>query len=94
MITPALERDRVWQDKRWWWLLSPAIPLVFTGSMLAFLWMDQWWCLLLAPMVIHVLLPVLDRVFGEDFSNPPESAVGPLEQDPFYRVLVLSLIHI
>jgi len=92
MITPALERDRVWQDKRWWWLLSPAIPLVFTGSMLAFLWMDQWWCLLLAPMVIHVLLPVLDRVFGEDFSNPPESAVGPLEQDPFYRVLVWAYV--
>lgn len=92
MIAPALERELVWQDKRWWWLLSPAIPLVFTGSMLAFVWIGQWWCLLLAPVVIHVVLPVLDRVFGEDFSNPPESAVAPLEQDLFYRALVWAYV--
>jgi uncharacterized protein YicC (UPF0701 family) len=81
MNSPSVNLEEAWQDKRWWWLLSPAIPLAFTGSLLAFVWTGQWWCMLLAPMVIHVFLPVLDRVLGEDFSNPPESAVAQLEQD-------------
>jgi alkane 1-monooxygenase len=38
------------------------------------------------------LLPVLDRVFGEDFSNPPESAVAQLDQDVFYRALVWAYV--
>ena len=88
----AAELEQPWQDKRWWWLLSPAIPLAFTGSLLAFLWSGQWWCMLLAPLVIHVLLPVLDRVLGEDLSNPPESAVAQLEQDLFYRALVWAYV--
>ena len=92
MSNPALEFKEDWQDKRWWWLLSPSIPLAFTASLLAFVWTGQWWCMLLAPVVIHVLLPLLDRVFGEDFSNPPESAVAQLDQDIFYRALVWAYV--
>jgi alkane 1-monooxygenase len=88
--TGAFEED--WQDKRWLWLLSPSIPLAFTASLLAFVLTGQWWCMLLAPLVIHVFLPVLDRVFGEDFSNPPESAVEQLDQDLFYRALVWAYV--
>ena len=92
MNSPSIPSDEAWQDKRWWWLLSPAIPLIFTGSLLAFVWTGQWWCMLLAPLVIHVLLPVLDRLLGEDFSNPPESAVAQLEQDAFYRAMVWAYV--
>jgi alkane 1-monooxygenase len=92
MNSPSIPIDAAWKDKRWWWLLSPAIPLVFTASLLAFVWSGQWWCMLLAPLIIHVLLPVLDRVLGEDFSNPPESAVGQLDQDVFYRALVWAYV--
>jgi alkane 1-monooxygenase len=92
MSMPVVAQAMDWQDKRWWWLLSPAIPLVFTASLLAFVWSGQWWCMLLAPMVIHVFLPLLDRVFGEDFSNPPESAVAQLDQDFFYRALVWAYV--
>ena len=94
MNSPSIPRDEAWQDKRWWWLLSPAIPLVFTASLLAFVWSGQWWCMLLAPAVIHVFLPLLDRVFGEDFSNPPQSAVTQLDQDMFYRVLVWAYVPV
>ena len=94
MNSPSIPREEAWQDKRWWWLLSPAIPLVFTASLLAFVWSGQWWCMLLAPAVIHVFLPALDRVFGEDFSNPPESAVAQLDQDIFYRVLVWAYVPV
>jgi alkane 1-monooxygenase len=50
--------------------------------------------MLLAPLIIHVLLPVLDRVFGEDFSNPPESAVAQLEADVFYRAMVWAYVPV
>ena len=92
MSPPSVEFNEDWQDKRWLWLLSPAIPLAFTGSLLAFVWTGQWGCMLLAPLVIHVVLPLLDRVFGEDFSNPPESAVAQLEDDVFYRALVWAYL--
>jgi alkane 1-monooxygenase len=94
MNSPSVNLDEAWQDKRWLWLLSPAIPLAFTGSLLAFVLTGQWWCMLLAPMVIHVFLPVLDRVFGEDFSNPPESAVAQLEADVFYRAMVWAYVPV
>ncbi len=92
MNNPSDEPEQAWQDKRWWWLLSPAIPLTFTASLLAFVWSGQWWCMLLSPLIIHVLLPVLDRVLGEDFSNPPESAVAQLDEDVFYRVMVWAYL--
>ena len=94
MSSPTVGFQEDWQDKRWLWLLSPAIPLAFTGSLLAFVWTGQWGCMLLAPLVIHVLLPLLDRVFGEDFSNPPESAVAQLDQDLFYRALVWAYVPV
>ena len=77
-----------WKDKRWLWLWSPAVPVVFGSSLLAFAWSGHWAWLLYAPVFIHLVLPVLDTLFGEDFSNPPESAVAQLEQDGFYRALV------
>ena len=92
MSNPSVVLQEVWQDKRWLWLFSPAIPLAFTSSLVAFVLSGQWWCMPLAPMVIHVFLPVLDRVFGEDFSNPPESVVVQLDQDIFYRALVWTYV--
>ena len=92
MNSPAVKLEEAWQDKRWLWLLSPSIPLTFSGSLLAFVWTGQWGWMLLAPWVIHVLLPVLDRILGEDFSNPPESAVAQLEQDVFYRAMVWAYV--
>ena len=81
-----------WHDKRWLWLLSPSIPVVFTGALLAFAWTGQWWCLLFPPAFVHLLMPLLDMAIGEDFSNPPESAVAQLEQDIFYRALVWAYV--
>ena len=77
-----------WSDKRWLWLLSPTIPFAFTASILAFSLTGQWLYLLFAPAIIHIAIPILDLTFGEDFSNPPESAVETLNRDFFYRALV------
>jgi alkane 1-monooxygenase len=81
-----------WRDKRWLWLLSPSVPVAFSGYLLAFAWSGQWWYLLFAPVFVHVIMPLQDLVFGEDFSNPPESAITQLEQDYFYRALVCAYV--
>jgi alkane 1-monooxygenase len=81
-----------WKDKRLLWLWSPAVPVVFASSLLAFAWSGHWAWLLYAPVFIHLVLPVMDTLFGEDFSNPPESAVAELEQDGFYRALVWAYV--
>lgn len=67
----SVSADPAWSDKRWLWLFSPGIPLSFSLSILAFSLTGQWLYLLFAPLVIHLVIPVLDVVFGEDFSNPP-----------------------
>jgi alkane 1-monooxygenase len=90
--TLTLPPATVWRDKRWLWLLSPAIPVAFSGSLLVFALSGQWACLLFAPAFVHLLLPALDLAFGEDFSNPPESAVAQLDQDVFYRALVWAYL--
>ena len=77
-----------WSDKRWLWLLSPSIPFAFTASIFVYSLTGHWLYLLFAPAIIHIAIPILDLTFGEDFSNPPESAVESLNQDFFYRALV------
>ena len=88
MSVSSVPVNEVWSDKRWLWLLSPTIPFAFTASILAFSLTGQWLYLLFAPAIIHIAIPILDLTFGEDFSNPPESAVESLNKDFFYRALV------
>ena len=88
MSSTSVIDNSEWSDKRWLWLFSPAIPLTFTCSLFAYAWTGQWLCLLFAPAVIHIGIPFMDYSFGEDFSNPPESAVDKLNKDFFYRLLV------
>ncbi len=81
-----------WRDKRWLWLFSPAIPLVFTGSLVAYAFTGHWAWLLAAPAFIHLVVPVLDWAFGEDYSNPTEDVVETLDKDLYYRVLVWAYV--
>lgn len=81
-----------WSDKRYLWLLSPAIPLIGLVSLVAFQQTGHSLWLALFPVVVHALIPVLDWLFGEDFSNPPESVVAQLDGDFFYRALLWLFI--
>jgi alkane 1-monooxygenase len=81
-----------WSDKRWLWLLSPSIPGVFTLTLIAYAHTGLWWTMLFAPVFIHLVMPVLDRLFGEDFSNPTEAVVEELDKDIFYRALVWAFV--
>src|SRR3954451_20523333 len=83
----SAERAQVtWRDgKRYLWLLGLAVPLLpfiawglveATGVGLF------WWY---GPIFIFAMLPVIDTLIGKDAENPPESAIGWLEQDRYYR---------
>jgi alkane 1-monooxygenase len=76
-----------WKDhKRYLWLLGLVVPLLPFG---AARWVqDPSWAQIFwfsGPIWILVMIPVLDKVFGEDRTNPPDWAVDQLSEDRFYR---------
>ncbi len=97
LIQDALEQSK-WQDpKRRFWLLSPAIPLL--GCAFALSLKDQQdfnlkntamsWA---GIILIHGAIPLADIAFGEDNSNPPDSAMKSLDQDPYYQAIAHAFI--
>lgn len=84
-----------WIDaKRYWWLLSPAIPAVGLASVVTPLLGGPLWALWALPIVLYVLLPIMDALIGEDRVNAPESAVSQLEDDFYYRLIVFAYIPV
>ncbi len=82
-----------WTDgKRYWWLLSPALPLMALAMIgLAQMTGVGLW-LWVMPFILYGIVPLLDRVIGTDPVNAPESAVGGLESDRYYRAIVFAYI--
>ena len=86
--TAQVGADEVYVDKkRYFWILSvfwPATPLIGLYLVSVTGW-SIWYGTVL--ILWYLAVPMLDAMFGEDFSNPPESAVPDLERDRYYRVL-------
>ncbi|MEE4217005.1 MAG: alkane 1-monooxygenase [Xanthomonadales bacterium] len=73
--------------KRYLWLFSVFFPLIpFIGMGLS-LWNGSEWALWLPLLAVYTLIPLLDHLFPNDSSNPPEALVPQLEADVYYRVL-------
>ncbi len=84
-----------WVDpKRYLWLLGPAIPVIGAAVIVGYWQTQQSWLLWFAFALVHVILPVLDYVFGEDASNPPESALQALENDRYYSWVLYAFVPI
>ena len=84
---PELGTIRYTDRKRYLWLLSVFFPLIpFVGMGLS-LWNGSEWALWLPLLAVYVLIPILDFIFPNDASNPPEEVVPQLEADPYYRWL-------
>jgi alkane 1-monooxygenase len=86
-----------WSDaKRYLWLLSPAVPLIGAGALIAYRVAPKkmrgmaW----IGPILIHMVIPTLDRIIGEDTNNPPEEVIRKLEADPYYARIVKSYIPV
>lgn len=82
-----------WRDrKRYLWLLGLVPPTaVFVATALVWggnrLGLDAvtpvvWW---IGPILVFLLVPALDLIFGPDGENPPAEIVETLENDRFYR---------
>lgn len=73
--------------KRYLWLIAvlfPLFPLIAMGLMNL---SGQEWMLWIPLIFLYVFIPLLDYLFPNDRSNPPEQIVPQLEADVYYRVL-------
>ena len=90
---PAALRSSPWRDrKRFLWLLSAAMPWLCLGHLFGYIhqgWVFWLWVL---PLWIHLALPLLDGVLGEDRSNPPEAQLAEVESRVGYRWLVAAYV--
>jgi alkane 1-monooxygenase len=84
-----------WRDKkRYLWLLGTFVPLfLFLGWGLVNLtgWGVFWW---MGPIFVYAVIPLLDPLFGDDPSNPPEEIVAWLEQDRYYRFVTYAFLPV
>ena len=84
-----------WKDpKRYLWLLGPALPGIGVAALGAYAIAPKKLKALAwtGPILIHGVIPALDRAIGVDKSNPPEDAVLSLEHDKYYDRIVKAFI--
>ncbi len=82
-----------WRDpKRWWWLMSPAFPVLVSLNVLRYLHTGAELWLWTSTLVVYLGIPLLDTLLGQDRSNPPEDQRQALEADPWYRALLVLFV--
>ncbi len=77
--------------KRLLWLLGPAIPVISVAAMAGYQFGPKFTrkiCAGFGPILIHAIIPALDKLIGDDKQNPPTTAVQQLEDDPYYSNIV------
>ena len=88
-------QPKPWVDsKKYLWFLSPAIPAIGAGALLMYKANPKKMRALVwaGPLLVHAIIPALDRIFGEDASNAPDEIIAELEKDPYYAYLVKLFI--
>lgn len=96
VISPIESNPSVYRDrKRYAWLLSVLAPAAVTIGPVAYLLgatSQAWFFFTLA--LFYVAIPLLDKLLGEDLSNPPEEAVAGLERDGYYRYINYAVVPV
>jgi alkane 1-monooxygenase len=85
MTTANLHAEPYRDHKRYAWLLSLLIPTTVLIGPALMLNSGEAWMLWLPVVFFYTIVPLFDRILGEDQSNPPESAVPALDADLYYR---------
>lgn len=88
---PLHYRDR----KKALWLLSVLFPLTALIGPAAYLLGHThalWF--FAGPIMVYLGVPLLDAIFHEDKSNPPEDAVPRLEADRYYRWITYAVVPV
>lgn len=95
LLPASTQKKSKWKDpKRYKWLLSPALPVIGIAAMSAYAIAPKKLRALAwtGPMLVHGVIPALDRMIGEDTSNPPDDAIAELENDPYYNIITKAFI--
>ncbi len=80
--------------KKYLWLLSTFIPLVSVFGVYLFKQTQMAWTLFIPLAFFYIIIPILDLIFKEDESNPPESAVPELEKQKYYSWITYVMIPV
>ena len=95
LLNDVAQKKSKWKDpKRYKWLLSPALPVIGIAAMGAYAIAPKKLRALAwtGPALVHGVIPALDRMIGEDNSNPPDDAIADLEKDPYYNIISKAFI--
>lgn len=85
--------DSTWTDGKFYlWLLSPMIPVLVLSALALYQLTGNSMFAWGGPILMYGLIPLMDRLIGEDRNNPPESAVAALENNLYYRAIVYAYI--
>ena len=94
LLSEAAPKSK-WKDpKRYKWLLSPALPIIGIAALTAYAIAPKKLRALAwtGPVLVHGVIPALDRLIGEDESNPPDEAIKDLENDKYYNLITKAFI--
>lgn len=83
--------------KRYLWMISPALPVIGLGILAGYHFAPRPLKKVFAmggPLVLHVIIPTIDTLIGQDNNNPSAEDIKLLEQDPYYARLVKTFIPI
>ena len=82
--------------KRYLWFISPSLPLIGLTAAVGYAIAPKKLRALAAfgPIMLHGIVPLMDKIVGADAANHPEEAIKELEQDPYYMRIVKAYIPI
>ncbi|OAL79296.1 alkane 1-monooxygenase [Acinetobacter sp. SFB] len=81
--------------KRYWWLLSPGLPVIGMGILAGYQFGPKATKKIFAlggPLLLHVIIPSIDSIVGKDNNNPNDEQVKSLVNDPYYDRIVKLFI--
>ena len=96
MVKAIDEQSASYTDKRRkFWMLGLVIPNIANAAFLGYQFGPKVTKKLFAsagPLALHVIIPAIDKLLGQDTENPPEAAVAELENDPYYARVTKAFI--
>ena len=81
--------------KRYWWLLSPGLPVIGMGILAGYQFGPKATKKIFAlggPLLLHVIIPSIDSIVGKDNNNPSDDQITSLVNDPYYDRIVKLFI--
>ena len=81
--------------KRFGWLLSPGLPVIGMGILAGYHFgpkANQKIFAMGGPLLLHVIIPTLDALIGDDANNPNDEQIKALVNDPYYDRIVKAFI--